>query len=341
MGNALNCCGVTDTLGFARTTASVIRLQGIEPWPARELVKDNLARQAALARRHPLNKVPVDVGMNWFKDDVGGWFQHSKLTRDKFVDRATDLLVRTNTKHTQLDRNALYDVFDSMDYDGNGELSVGEWAGGLTVFFKGNVDECIHAVFDVIDVNGDKSLSRSELREYLKPFVNAMTPPEAADLRPLLQKKAADDIFEEMDFDHNQQISSDEMLEWTKKGNNIIDRLAKVIDHEVYSIWIDNKERQRQYGYGHGGVGAPPPEAPQSRRQRPGEYDGYAPYGRGNPQQSPYGGSYAQAPGGNYGEPPQYGGNYGGNYSMPPQNGRQEYGFMTDYHQNSAFGGAY
>jgi len=160
------------------------------------------------------------------RDSLGGWFNGKHLTQQVFVDKAVDLMVSMNIRHNQADRHALYDIFDSMDYDGNGELSVGEWAGGLSVFFQGDMDQCIHAIFDVLDTNGDKSLSKVELSEYLKPFVNAMTPPEAEPLRPLLTRKCADDIFAEMDFDHDNQISSDEMLHWSKQGNNIIDRLA-------------------------------------------------------------------------------------------------------------------
>jgi len=322
VGNALNSCGVTDAVGFGRTTAGVIRMQGIEPWPARELVNENLARQAELARRHPLNQVPVEIGMNWFKDYVGGWFKSAHLTREIFVDRATELLLYCNVRHHQADVYLLYDIFDSMDYDGNGELSAGEWAGGLTVFFKGNVDQCIHAVFDILDANGDKSLSKSELTEYLKPFVSAMTPPEASALRPLLTKKAADDIFEEMDFDHNQCISSDEMLEWSQRGNNIIDKIAQIIEHEVYSVWLKEKDRDRIAGYSKQRVPiqprgyAPPPQ--QSWQQR--DPNRGQPYGGGSYGGSlPYASSQDRDPRQPYGEgysAPSYhgGGSNGGGY---------------------------
>jgi len=368
VGHALNSCGITDTIGFGRTTAGVIRLQGIEPWPARELVKENLTRQSELARRHPLNQVPVEVGMNWFKDTIGGWFSKARLTRDVFVDRATELLVSRKIRHTAADRMALYDIFDSMDYDYNGELSVGEWAAGLTVFFKGNMEQCIHAVFDVLDTNGDKSLSKSELMEYLKPFVNAMTPPEADALRPLLTKKASDDIFQEMDFDHNEQISSDEMLYWSKQGNNIIDRLAKIIDHEVYSIWIAEKDKERRNGYKAPRKeyinGGPPPQQRQAWEQTPNQGRPYG--GGGGP--SPYPGNYGGGPSpydGIYGGGPTYMADYspppygrgGGGYGRqdpsdyrdlprppPPGYGAYEpraHSFITDHHHDSAFGGGY
>ena len=120
------------------------------------------------------------------------------MTRDKFVDEGTELLLRTRTAHTQRDRNALYDMFDSMDIDRNGTLSLGEWAGGLSVFFKGSMEDCVQAVFQCLDQNGDGVLSKRELMEYFKPFVNCMTPQAAAALRPLLLKHATDQIYTEM-----------------------------------------------------------------------------------------------------------------------------------------------
>jgi Ca2+-binding EF-hand superfamily protein len=342
------------------------------------MVRENLARQADLARRHPLNQIPVELGMNFFKDHVGGWLLSGKLTREVFVDRGIDLMVQQRVRHSQQDRNLLYDIFDSMDYDSNGELSLGEWAGGLTVFFKGNMAECIHAVFDCLDQNGDKSLSKSELMEYLKPFVNAMTPPEADALRPLLLKKAAEDIFEEMDFDHDMQISSDEMLQWSKQGNNIVDRIAKIIEHEVYSIWIAEKDRERREAYSKGAApirGAyPNANAPQGyspQRRGPdngGNYnsqplngggafgggmnDGGRGYG-GGPGYSNggagYGGGgagYGGGSRGNSGSSPTYvgGGGYGGGYEsdyrdLPVPPARHS--FITDHHHDSSFGGGY
>lgn len=335
----MNICGVTDAMGFQNATRTVINMHGIEPWPARELIKDNLQRQAQLAQTHPFNQIPVETGMAWYNDRVGGMF--TKLTRDVFVDQGVELMVQSRVRHNQGDRNRLYDIFDAMDFDSNGELSIGEWAGGLTVFFKGNMEECVHACFDCLDRNGDKSLSRYELQEYLAPFVNAMTPPEAAALRPLLLKRAAQEIYDEMDFDHNDAISSDEMIKWSKDGNNIVDRIATLIEHEVYQIWLADKDAQQRKAYSQGYRGRPPANAYPPPPQ---------PYQ--NQNQQPYG-----APNGGYGG---YGGGYNAGYSNQDPNDYRNlpkpppaaapwdrppgpgYGsFTTPQHQDSAWGGGY
>lgn len=319
VGSLFNACGVTDVAGFQNTARAVINMHNIEPWPCRVMVKERLARQTELAKRSPLRNVPVAEGVKYFNKRVSGWF--SSLKREDFVNQAIELLVQTKTRHGQQDRNELYDIFDSMDFDGNGELGVGEWAGGLSVFFKGNHEECIHAVFDTLDRNGDKSLSKSEMCEYLTPFVKAMTPPEADAIRPLLLKKATDEIYEEMDLDHNHQVSVEEFYAWSKQGNNIIDRLANIMEHEVYQIWLEEKDHQARVAYSKG-YGGPN----QGRQQNYGP----GPYGQQNYGPGPYG-QQNYGPGmGQYGQQPNQG------PAMP-----KPHSFVTDDTHNSVYGGGY
>eukprot|EP00811_Abedinium_folium_P013869 NODE_22906_length_689_cov_2.521352.p2 GENE.NODE_22906_length_689_cov_2.521352~~NODE_22906_length_689_cov_2.521352.p2 ORF type:complete len:199 (-),score=76.73 NODE_22906_length_689_cov_2.521352:91-657(-) len=81
--------------------------------------------------------------------------------------------------------------------------------------------------------------------EYFKPFLKAMTPPEADSLRPLLLDKITSDLFDEMDFGHSDVITSDELIEWTKRGNNIIDRLTDIINREFFNIWSGRQEEKQ------------------------------------------------------------------------------------------------
>jgi len=53
-----------------------------------------------------------------------------------------------------------------------------------------------------------------------------------------------DDIYTEMDLDKQGGISSQEMLQWTTRGNNIVDRLADIIEKEVYTIWLAENEKR-------------------------------------------------------------------------------------------------
>lgn len=325
VGDALHACGAVDVIGFDTSARMVINMHEIEPWPARALVKGNLQRQAALAKRTPLRSVPVQYGMEYFRDKVGGWFAH--MTRDKFVRASLDLLNQCRVSYNMEDQNALYAIFDSMDFDGNGELSVGEWAGGLTVFFKGNMSDCIHAVFDTLDTNGDRSLDKGEMAEYLKPFVKAMTPLQAAPLRPLLLKKATDVIFYDMDYNHDERITSEEMYQWSARGNNMIDIIAKIIEKEVYDIWIQKKNEDQRLAYSRGQYG--PGYGPNSRERgySPNSRDGYGyqddmrgyPQGRGGGWDNPGRDRGGYGPGGGWDRSGDYGRR--DSYGPPPRDG--------------------
>eukprot|EP00442_Polarella_glacialis_P009742 CAMPEP_0115086704 /NCGR_PEP_ID=MMETSP0227-20121206/22761_1 /TAXON_ID=89957 /ORGANISM="Polarella glacialis, Strain CCMP 1383" /LENGTH=479 /DNA_ID=CAMNT_0002476247 /DNA_START=95 /DNA_END=1534 /DNA_ORIENTATION=+ len=311
-GHVFNICGCTDVIGFEPSAKALINLHSIEPWDARSLVKDNLAKQGELAKRSPLRKVQVEDGLQFVKAKTQGWFQAS-LTRDQFVTICITLLATKEVQHTQKDRDDLYLIFDSLDFDGNGELSTGEWAAGLSVFFKGIMEIAVRAVFQTLDADNNASISKRELKAYVSPFVKAMVPPQASALRPVLESKVVNDIYSEMDMDKKGGISSDEMIMWTKKGNNLIDKLADIIDKEVYQIWLDQHHNRMDnaraggqdpqssaYGYSPnsrgsgpfgqeaGNVGGPGPMGQYGASRAGPGYDPGAQYG-GGPMNSQYG----------------------------------------------------
>lgn len=247
-GHVLTACGFHQVLGFESSAKALINFHGIEPWNARSLIKDNLLKQGELARRSPLRMIPVEEGLKFMRDKTSGWFQ-SGLTKEQFVQCCCLLLGKQQIPYQPADRDDLYSIFDAMDFDRNESLSVGEWAAGLSVFFKGSTEQAVHAVFTALDKDNKGAISKKELKEYLQPFVKAMSPTSAAALRPLLEAKAVDDIYNEMDMDHDSSITSDEMIAWTKKGNSIVDKLADIIDKEVYEIWLrENQKRRKQQG---------------------------------------------------------------------------------------------
>jgi Ca2+-binding EF-hand superfamily protein len=328
-GNAMNFCGCTDSIGFEKSASTLISLHGIEPWNARELINDNLRRQGELARRSPLRQVHVEDGLNYIGQKISSWLPGSKgLTRENFVKSCLELLRTRNVLPFAGpgDRQELLDIFTSMDFDRNGSLSLGEWAGGLSVFFKGTFEESMHAVFQTLDSNKNGSLSKTELQEYLKPFVKAMSPNQADSLRPLLLKKATDDIYKDMDFDHNNAISSNELLEWSRRGNSIVDKLADIIDKEVYRIWLKQQQQQMVKG------NYPPPHRQLGPVSMPGNNSMYGnQFGTGGYDQ---GGQYGAQQGANqtYGAP----GAYGANGGQQPPYGSQGQGAHTRGLHNTA-----
>lgn len=281
LGHTMNCCqdgamlcGCPDAIRFEHTAKAVMNLHSIESWNAKSLVKEHLRRQGELAKKTPLQNISVVDGLSYISERlmngvVGKGLdfitcQHGvHMTREQFVLICTDMMqdikdYRGNRiRSTPKDREEFYDIFDSMDIDRSGVLSTGEWAGGCSVFFRGNMKQSVEAVFKVLDENGDGHLTMAELREYLKPFLKAMMPEGASALQPMLLKRATDTIFREMDKDHGGWISAEEMCKWTAEGNNIIDSLADLIDREVYALWMQNSKESMRRNYNSLGGGQP------------------------------------------------------------------------------------
>lgn len=321
-------------MGFEKSAQTLIDLHGIQPWSARALVRENLRRQVELADNSPLRSIHVEQGLEYMGEKISRntWFR-SQLNRQQFVKTALDLMHSRRINHTDRDRQLLHEIFDSMDFDKNGTLDLGEWAGGLSVFFQGTQEECIHAVFNALDTNKNKTLSKSELQEYLKPFVKAMSPAEADSLRPLLVKKATDEIFNEMDFNHDKKITSDELLDWSRRGNTIIEKMADIIDKEVYRIWLKSHHGE-VYGHDERGVrGQPFDQAPY----------GGSPYGGGrdfDDRRVRDEGQYRGAPNQRYGNPPGRGGQPDSHYDRFGLSGGPGRGghYQDPYHEQDEGG---
>jgi hypothetical protein len=84
------------------------------------------------------------------------------------------------------------------------------------------------------------------MKEYVTPLVKAMTPPEASALRPLLIQRCQDEIFEEVDLNHDGKCDASEFQQW-RQDHNLLDELANVIEGEVYKIWLENNMKHSHH----------------------------------------------------------------------------------------------
>lgn len=237
IGQTMVTCGCQAAMGFEKSAEAVIRSADIQPWPAKTLIRERLERQVELSKRCALRFVPVRDGFNHFCDKIG---RFSGMSKSVFVETAKNLIGTKSLLHKGADDELLCEVFDSIDYDTNGDLSVGEWAGGLTVYFEGTQDQKTQVLFEMLDRDHNGDLCKTEMKEYLKPLVKAMTPPEAAALRPLLLQHAADEIFNAVDVNNDGKCSSLEFQQW-RKTHSLLDELVRVIEAEVYRIWLEHK----------------------------------------------------------------------------------------------------
>jgi len=243
LGNAITTCGCQNAVGFERSAEAVIRTGNIDPWPAKAMIRERLEAQAMLARSSPFRTIPVQDGFEHFSSHFG---RFHGCTRDEFLEVAQNLIEVRRVSHKTNEVEILEQIFDCMDYDGNEELGVGEWAGGLTVFFKGTQEEKTSALFQLLDRDGNGDLSKTEMKEYVTPLVKAMTPPEASALRPLLIAHATDTVFDQVDINHDEKCDSGEFQKW-QQNHSLVDELVTVIEGEVYKIWLENNMKHSHH----------------------------------------------------------------------------------------------
>lgn len=235
-GHIVTEVGCHGAKGFNRSAEVIIRTTDIQPWQARALIGERLRKQIELSKKCSLRFIPVRDGFNHFCDKIG---RFNGLTRQVFLDTAKNLISTKQIK-TGADDELLLQVFDSIDYDGNGSLTHGEWAGGLIIFFQGTPDDRTKVLFEMLDRDKNGDLSKSDMKEYLRPLVNAMTPPEASALRPLLLQHAIDQIFNAVDAKNAGKCSFLEFQNW-RKDHDLLEELAHMIEAEIYKIWLERK----------------------------------------------------------------------------------------------------
>eukprot|EP00397_Hematodinium_sp_SG-2012_P046891 GEMP01053129.1.p1 GENE.GEMP01053129.1~~GEMP01053129.1.p1 ORF type:complete len:266 (+),score=55.67 GEMP01053129.1:178-975(+) len=234
---------------FEGSTKLILQTTTIEPWSAKSLVEERVRKQGFLQKATPLCKIPVELGFSHFVDHIPGVF-FDGMTKASFLKTAKNLIVTQG--HGPVDTGmdiALGNVYDSIDYDQSGFLTTGEWAGGLTIFFKGTVVEKDMAVFGLLDKNRSGELDRTELRDYLKPMIKSMTPPEAAPLLPLLFQKVNEEMFQQMDADKDGMVGLGEFKEWRSR-HSVVDEISALIEALVYKVWI-----QKNLNAGSNGLG--------------------------------------------------------------------------------------
>lgn len=231
-----HCAAFTDCCGFDNAAHAVVKLNGVEEWAAFDLLKERLLKQEELYKASPLQYVHVKQGLNIFSN--AGSFCSGSLSKANFVRESWNIAKDLHQQGVggEADKGVLARVFESIDYDEDETLSRGEWAEGLTKFFKGTAEEKIKATFECLDADGNGNLSQTELKEYLTPLVKAMTPPEASSMRPLLIQRVAAEAFDECDSHHQGYITSDEFLEWMNKQGSVEKRVGDIIEREVYKI---------------------------------------------------------------------------------------------------------
>lgn len=288
-------CGCSKAIGFEKSAATIIRVTGLQPWPARQFIKDRLEFQNDLARRSVLQYISVHDAFAHFQNGMdrrGCLSERSFLaivrnlieTHQHVITRECKTTTNAGTGNGQksqlIDKSASVDkelriidkgqlasadtlqanlsapcgsacsmtedllphIFSILDYDGNGELSLGEISVCLVDFFFGTKVEKAAMESELLDRDRDDRLSREDLQALLSPLVWAMSPAQAAILRPLLLQKGTERIFGQVGVENHGTVSCSEFQKW-RIAHSVIDELLVVVEGEMYQIWLNRPAR--------------------------------------------------------------------------------------------------
>jgi len=220
----------------------------LHPWDSKDLFQQRLDK-IRLAYNTPLRAVKVVDGLRKFTSELGTVQDLDQFT---FVKTLLCILDQDPLLDQADSMDLLKVVLESMDFKKSETLSVGEWAQGLVALFQGTQEEKDHAIFDLLDRDGDHYLSYEELKEYLKPFVKAMIPAEASVLQPGLLQHCTDEVLRSIKSTTcrvvapstiekygSDMVSYEEFVQWSHK-HHLGDSLSQIIDTKVGSISLQN-----------------------------------------------------------------------------------------------------
>jgi len=228
-----------------KSLGHVLAEHDIEPWAATTLVREKLEKQDVLKGSSPvllhLQNVPVADGLNLFKSKLGSMRDLDEDAFVKIVSQSYPWAMVSPEHNDEIIASDAVSVFGFMNSHTSKQLSIGEWAGAMAVFFEGTQEEKARALFDLLDEHSKGWLSNEELQQYLIAPVKAMTPSEASPLVPLLLRLCADQLMESASFTDKSKIYCQDFVHWQSKikdVNGLSDFLAKFVEEEVYKDYL-------------------------------------------------------------------------------------------------------
>eukprot|EP00746_Dinoflagellata_sp_MGD_P073740 gnl/MRDRNA2_/MRDRNA2_29879_c0_seq1.p1 gnl/MRDRNA2_/MRDRNA2_29879_c0~~gnl/MRDRNA2_/MRDRNA2_29879_c0_seq1.p1 ORF type:complete len:368 (+),score=79.79 gnl/MRDRNA2_/MRDRNA2_29879_c0_seq1:84-1187(+) len=227
-----------------------------EPWSARDLIQQNLAKYFRLAKESPLRSVHLAEALSHFDHELGGKDADEMsgmqgLDKETFANVMRKLLASKDMLDPLLPTEydtAIEDAFDALDCEKTGLLPSGALIIGSTIFFQGAQQQKSQAVLTCSDCSGCL-----HLKEYVTPLVMAMTPPEGMPLVPLLIEHCVELMMDTADLTQtdwsglkenrleNMALTYQEFAEWLSK-HCALDFVAEAIDAKVYACWVQNQQ---------------------------------------------------------------------------------------------------
>lgn len=232
-----------DQFNFDQTKIKpLIKQFKLSPWSAVAELKLTRRRLQSLVHHHLLSKIDVEVAKKHYEKSIGGWLPQHRLSRSLFMTETNKLVLKQGKFLSARDYDVLDDVFSLLDVDKSEELEAPEWALGLRLIFAGEEKKKLQMAFEMIDKDGDGTISKKEIHLFLLPYMSVIVPAGAEVLRPLLAWHCAEECMKDVAI-HMQKDKIEEapLAEFVSfcANRDIVLEAAGRIDKKVYDIWLE------------------------------------------------------------------------------------------------------
>ncbi|KAB7502779.1 Calsenilin [Armadillidium nasatum] len=113
-------------------------------------------------------------------------------------------------------------VFGTMDQDGSGHITFGDFIMGLSVLLKGSLQERINWAFNLYDINNDGYITKEELVDIVTSIYDLM----GDETHPGIDDETAvahvERLFDKLDLNKDGVVTMDEFMEYCSKNEDVV-----------------------------------------------------------------------------------------------------------------------
>jgi Ca2+-binding EF-hand superfamily protein len=117
-------------------------------------------------------------------------------------------------------------IFNTFDYDKDGQINFKDVTTGLSIIARGDPDEKLELAFRLYDLDGNGVISREEMSQVIESYYKLVGPLISSSGKKYeTPEQLVDEFFEQMDQNGDGVISLEEYKEGAMKNPDIIQRL--------------------------------------------------------------------------------------------------------------------
>ncbi|XP_047735778.1 uncharacterized protein LOC108676865 [Hyalella azteca] len=113
-------------------------------------------------------------------------------------------------------------VFGTMDPEGTGQITFGDFITGLSVLLKGSLAERVAWIFNLYDINNDGRITRDELIDVVSSIYDLMSDQTVPRIDDSTAINHVDKIFDKLDLNKDGVVTMDEFMEYCSKNKEVV-----------------------------------------------------------------------------------------------------------------------